>query len=432
LYGLFAAALAFQLTLVIVGDGGIGLALIQREEPPSDEELASLFTLQLLLFILVAAGVWVLAEQIVNWVNIGVESVWVIRSMAMALIITSLRTIPAMLLERSLQFDAIALAEVVGTVLYQAVLLMLVWFGMGLMSITWALLARYFVDLCIIWYNHPWRPRWSLRFQVIMPYLRFGLNMQIVRVLAYAKDHLPLLILVPFLGATSAGYWAWSLTYIGIPVYFNRLVDRVMFPAYARLQSNQQAMGELVALTLWLNMAIGLPVLFVLIVFAEQLILLLYGATWLAAIPLLVLLTPNMFGGFITSSLFLALYGTGRSGEAARVFAVWIVLTFIGVVLALVVRNLESLALAYSIATLAIALFLIWMVYQRYPFKVVNSFLGPCLALVAAIFAFILLNSIHIIWFAIVLMAMGVYGGVLLIVNKQQVFEFVRDLRQLR
>jgi lipopolysaccharide exporter len=405
-YGIFAAAFAFQAALVLLSDVGLGPALIQRAERPTGEELASLFTVQLVLFGVVAAGAWLFAPTIAEMADLGRETAFLVRALALVFLVTALRSIPAMLLERDLRFDVIALTETVSTVIYQGVLVALVYAGWGLNSIVWALAARYLSDLLIVFRFYPWRPRFSSRLRLIWPYLRFGLGMQGVRLLAYVKDQLPLLVLVPLLGAASAGQWGWAIAYVAIPIYFNRLIDRIMFPAYARVQHDRAAIGAMAGTALWLNFAVGLPLIVVLVAFAGTIIPLIYSSSWLVALPVVVLLAPNMVGGFITGSLFPIFYATGQSRKAVKLFGVWVALNTVLAGLGLWLAGLRGLAVGFSVTTLIMAVVLLREVRPVAEVRLREAVSTPALATVGATLAALLALAVRLPWF-VALMAGG-------------------------
>lgn len=426
-YGLFAAVLAFQATLVMLSDAGLGPALIQREREPTQDELAGLFTLQLAIFGTVAAGIWLLGPWIAELAGLEAAGAWILRSLAIILCITAFRSIPALLLERELRYDAIALAETVSLVVYQIVLLVLVWLGMGITSIIWALAVRYICDLILIWRHHPWRPRCSSRFRIILPYVRFGLNMQGVRMMSYAKDQLPLLFLLPLLGPTSTGYWGWSLTYIGIPVYFNRLINRIMFPAYARVQADREAVGALATTALWLNTSVGVPILFVLVWFAPDLIPFIYGNEWLAAMPIAILLAPNMLAGFVTSAGFPILYATGKSRKALELFTIWIILTIVSLIVGIVFGNLAAMAGAFSGATLIIGIVLLLSVRHVAHINLKQALLGPILAVSGAIVLATVFPLMYLPWFIVLLATTCVYVAIICVIDRKVICNFITD-----
>lgn len=408
-YGIFAAAFAFQAALVLLADVGLGPALIQRAEEPTQEELASLFTVQLFLFGAVAAGAWFLAPWLAERANLGREAAFLVRALALVFLATAFRSIPAMMLERALRFDAIALTETVSTVIYQAVLVGLVYLGFGLTSIVWALAARYIADFLLVFRFYPWRPRFSAHVGLIWPYLRFGINMQGVRFLAYIKDQLPLLVLVPLLGAASAGQWGWALNYVAIPIYFNRLIDRIMFPAYSRVQHDREAVGALAGTSLWLNFAIGLPLLVALVVFASAIIPLVYGVNWLVTLPIVLLLTPNMLGGFVTGSAFPILYATGQARKALQLFTAWVALTLVLGSVGLRFAGLNGLALAYSLATLTISVVILRTVRPVASIHLWTALSAPVLATGGAVLGATMAFAVSAPWYGALVAAAGLY-----------------------
>lgn len=427
-YGFFATVLAFQAALIVLGDLGLGPALVQREKAPTEDELVTLFTVQLLLFSLLALGIWFLAPWFTE-IEHREESINVIRALAIILCITAWRSISAMQLERNLRFDAIAFAEVVSTVLYQAVLVGLVWYGLGITSIVWALAARYSSDLLIILYFCPWRPkRLSLNVRLIWPYLRFGLEMQGIRLMAYAKDQLPLLFLVPMLGLSSAGEWGWALAYIGIPVYLNRAVDRIMFPAYSRVQHDREAVGNLAATALWLNFAMGLPILLVLIIFASWLIPLIYESNWLVTLPIIIGLAPNMMGGFFNGSVFPILYATGQPKKALKLFALWVTLTLIGSLIGIPLAQLPGLATAYSVATLVISVVLWHLVYSVAPFSVWQALSTPFMAAIGAVVGSWLVLLAGAPWYIGLILFVGLYCVLIVRFGHEKINLFAKNI----
>jgi O-antigen/teichoic acid export membrane protein len=429
IYGIFVAMFAFQTMLTVFTDVGFGAALIQREQSPTQSELASLFSLQLIIYTLIATGLWVGTPWIIRLANIDVAAVPVIRALGIVLLMAVLRAIPAMLLERELRFEVIALAEVLGMLAYQVVVVILVWAGYGLASIVVALAVRYTLDLAIILRHRPWRPRLSLNFTHIFPYLRFSVGIQGVRLMSYIKDQLPLVLLVPVIGAAGAGIWGWSLFYIGIPVYFNRLVDRLVFPLYSRVQHNPEAMGTVAAMAIWLNFSVGLLVLFILVRFADLIVPLIYGAIWLTALPVVYALAPNMIGGFVTGSIFPVLFAAGQIHFAFRLIFIWVVLTVLGVGGGLIVGQLTGMALAYSLATLVICVVLLRRSSFLAPFPFWRTVTGPVVALIVAATVTELFMMIKTTWMFTLPLAAFFYAISLLILSRQMIYAIITSLQ---
>lgn len=426
-YGIFVAMLALQTTLSVFSDIGLGAALIQRNSEPTPEEIASLFSLQFSLCILTAVVAWFLAPLLVSKWNLDIAVIALIRSMGIIFVLTALRSILAMMLERELRFDAIALAEVTGMVVYQTVVVVLVWWGLGISSMIWALLARHIIDLGIVFANHPWKPRFNFRYKLVLPYLRFGITMQGVKLLAYMKDNLPTLFMVPFMGALSTGQWGWALTYIGIPVYFSRLVDRLVFPTYSRVQNDRKALGEILTLAIWVNFAVGLPILIILNVFASDIIPLVYGEVWTNALMVVYLLTPNMIGGFITGVILPLLFATNQQGLIIKVFLVWISLITISTFTGFWLRELAVLAIGYSIATLLISISMINIALGFADLSLKSALRTPLISSGITLITILALQVIHInMWPLEIVITLITYTICFLLLDGQRLYTFLR------
>jgi O-antigen/teichoic acid export membrane protein len=425
LYGIFAAVLAFQQTLLIFSDVGLGPALVQRTEQPTNDEIASLFTLQFTLCSIITVIIWIVAPILVQAAQLENLSVNLVRGLALILPLSAFRSIPAMLLERELRFDVIAIAETLGLIVYQVTVVILVWHGMGVNSILWALAMKYSLDLVVILYYYPWLPKLSYNIRIILPYIWFGLNMQIVRMLAYVKDDLPVLLLLPWFGAANAGQWGWAISYIGIPIYFNRLVNRIMFPAYSRSQNDPQQLSDLMNTAIWLNFAVGLPVLLVLVMFEEFIVPTVYQASWLVAIPVVNWLSINMLGGFIVNPVFPILYGTGRSASALKVFSFWVLMTTIGIIISIAAMSLVGVAIAVSSATLITVFVLLSTVRPIANVDIAKAIFPSLLAGLSAAIAGFAGLIIHVNWIICIGLTIVAYLVVFYGISRNKIHSFV-------
>jgi PST family polysaccharide transporter len=361
-------------------------------------------------------------------VELGNFGTNLVRTLALILLVVAFRSIPAMLLERDLHFKVIAFAETTGLVIYQIVLVVLVWYGVGVSSIIWGLIARYLSDLLIILYNYPWRPKLSLRIQVILPYIGFGLNMQGVRLASYAKDQLPLLLLVPLLGVASAGEWGWALSYVGLPMYFLRLTDRAMFPAYSRVQGDRRQLSMLVDQALWLNLIIGLPLLVILVMLAPLLVGLIYGKVWLSTLPIINVLFFNMVGGLITGTAFPVLYGVGKSKSAFKLFTIWLALTCVGSIIGIYTAQLFGIAVAFAFATSVIAIVMLFMLRDVVDVKPLQVFATPIIgSLGAAAFAKFAV-SIDMYWLSSIVLTLGIYIVIIYCLDAPKIHQFAKKV----
>src|SRR4051794_27413921 len=89
----------------LFGDAGFGAALIQKRDAASQSELSSVFWSQLLLVAFVTSIILATAPWVVRfWPDLPANSAWLLRALSLSLLLTSLRVVPAILMERELLF----------------------------------------------------------------------------------------------------------------------------------------------------------------------------------------------------------------------------------------------------------------------------------------------------------------------------------------
>jgi len=104
IFGIFAIV-SFIITFFgFFSDVGLGAALIQKKEKLSNKDLSVTFTLQQILVVSVTILIWLTAPLFAAKYNLGLQGVWLLRVFSLSLFLTSLKTIPSILLERKLQF----------------------------------------------------------------------------------------------------------------------------------------------------------------------------------------------------------------------------------------------------------------------------------------------------------------------------------------
>ena len=110
IYAIVTFAVQFFSTF---GDVGIGAALIQKKGELSREELSTTFWLQQMLVLCVVVLIQVAAPlALVVYPSLPPAGVWLIRAMAVSFIFVSLKTIPAILMERKLDYNRIAWVDI--------------------------------------------------------------------------------------------------------------------------------------------------------------------------------------------------------------------------------------------------------------------------------------------------------------------------------
>ena len=119
IFGVFflvSAAIAF---LSYFSDIGLAAALIQKKESITDEDLKTTFTIQQVLVLTVVIIALVLSQYIGAFYHLGKDGVFLFQALAISFFLSSLKTIPSIIMERSLKFEKLVIPQIVETFFFR-------------------------------------------------------------------------------------------------------------------------------------------------------------------------------------------------------------------------------------------------------------------------------------------------------------------------
>src|SRR3989344_1868821 len=210
----------------------LAAALIQKKEKITQEDLRTTFTIQQVLVVAAMVTALLFSRSIGFFYGLDNAGLWLIRALIFSFFLSSLKTIPSVLLERSLEFHKLIIPQILETVGFYAVAVTLAWQGRGVESFTWAVLTRAVVGLAGMYIVSPWRISFGIHRSVAAGLLRFGVPFQMNSFLALMKDDLMTVFLGKILPFAEIGYIGWAKKWADVPLRL--IMDniiRVTFPA---------------------------------------------------------------------------------------------------------------------------------------------------------------------------------------------------------
>ncbi|HYP41111.1 MAG TPA: oligosaccharide flippase family protein [Chloroflexia bacterium] len=351
MFGLFAIGSFIISLFSLIGELGLGAAFIRSRKEVTDRELNSLFTFQLALSSVLGLLVFLLAP-LVSWVYGEPDVEWVVRALAITFVLTSLRSVPVVIAERQLSYGPVAISDLAGQTAYWVVASAAAFGGLKVWSLVLAVLVSGLTSTIALYLRTSWRPAFQFDWRSLRQSMRFGVLYQTQGVVHFVKD-----MMIPALGGvtyggTAVGYAVWAQQVAAVPLQLTHLVSRVSYPALSHLQDDREQFARMVEVTLKWTARLTLPAFAVLAGLAPQIVLYVFGAKWLPAVPTLYLLIINMIMGIGTGVFVPALYSMGSAARALRIAAVWASLTWLAA-LGLYVAGVgfEALAVAYVVGT---------------------------------------------------------------------------------
>lgn len=362
-YGVFFLVSAVVNLLAYFSDIGFAASLIQKKEKPNREELQTVFTAQQILVLGLIILVFVSTPLIKSFYNFSMPAVYLLWALLISLCLSSLKTIPSVLLERNLEFNKLVIPQIVETIVFNVTVVILAWKGFGVSSFTIGVIFRGIIGLITMYIVSPWMPGFLLSIKSLKSILKFGVPYQANSLLAMVKDDGITIFLGSILGVSGIGLLGWAQKWAYSPLrFFMDQVIKVTFPAFSRLQDNKIELSKAVTKSIMFICFLVFPSLIMLIALAPILVgIIPKYSKWSPALFALFLLAFNCALASITTPLTNTLNAIGKISLTFKLMIMWTSLTWIFVPALAILYGLNGAAAGLSIVGLSsfIALYLV-------------------------------------------------------------------------
>ncbi len=318
IFGVFAIV-SFIITFFgFFSDVGLGAALIQKKDKLSPKDLAVTFTLQQILVVTVTGLIWLLAPFFAGKYQLGLQGIWLLRIFSLSLFLTSLKTIPSILLERKLQFKRLIWPEVVEVISFQVIAVTLAYMGLGVWSFIAALLVRSLLGTLVLFYLSPWPVSLAWDKVIAKRLVSFGIPYNLNGFIATIKDAVMPVFVGAVSGAAAVGYLNWALTFSKLPILFMSDIFRVTFPTYSRIQGNPELLKRAIEKTIRFTNLFLFPAAFLLAALARPIVTIVFTDKWLPALPAFYIHLTGIIIVGITNTFMDAFWALGKTRVAVK------------------------------------------------------------------------------------------------------------------
>lgn len=330
-FGIFGVVSAVINFLVYFSDVGLAAALIQKKEKVDEDDLKTTFTVQQILVITLLTLVFVFSSKIKSFYGLDQSAIYLLYALGISFLMSSLKTIPSVLLERGLRFEKIAVSNVLENLAYNLTLVILAWKGFGITSFTIAVLVRGVVGLTSLYIFQPWIPSFAISRKSLSKLLKFGIPYQINTFIAVLKDDGLTLVLGKIMGVSSLGILVWAQKWIQVPlrVVLDN-VTKVTFPAFSRMQDDKANLEKSVTKSIFFTTFLVFPATIAIVIMFPMItnIIPKYNQ-WLPAILPMTLLAINVLFASVTTQLTNVLNAIGKIKITSILMVMWTILTWV-------------------------------------------------------------------------------------------------------
>lgn len=430
--GIFNIATAFVTFFAFFSDIGLAASLIQKKEEVTSEDIKTVFTIQQLLVATLSLAIIICAPLAGDFYKLNSDGVWLVRVLGISFLLSSLKVVPSVLLERQLKFQPLVVVEIVETLVFNGLLIFFVLRGQGIWSFSIAAFSRGVIGTSLLYILAPTRIGFAIQKAAAKNLLSFGIPYQLNSILALIKDRLVPLVIARMVGATGIGYITWAQAIAFLPLEIMNVVIRITFPAFSRMQEDKESLGKAVEKSLFITSLMVYPILFGLGAILPSAVLYIVSSKWQPAVASFYLFAFSTFWAVISTTLTNTLSSIGYIKTNLKLMVMWTVLTWILTPILVLIYGFIGVALASFIISFTSFITVI-LVKKILTIKILDAIFLPIIAsvlmgVVVYVFSLVFVKDKLTLFVAIIL-GIGVYSALIFLLGKERV---LNDLRKIR
>jgi O-antigen/teichoic acid export membrane protein len=388
-FGLYVILIFIINFFNIFSDFGLSVALIQKKNKPTKQELSNIFYLKLLIGFILISLIFIASPFVhLYYPSFNQENVLMLRLLSLIIILTSLRVIPTSLLERDLKYNLISIVDIVGVVGYYIAGVTLSFLSFGLWALVFATLFKELIETLILYFVKPFLPNIITSFKNIRGLLKFGAYIQGNGIVNFVKGSVTPVIAGRLTGPYSVGLLDFAFNLSLLPETIAVNFGRVAFAGYSRIQTEKKILLNSMSKSISMLAIILYIFPIIIFVYGNQIIPIIFSDKWLPSLNSLYWFSAASFVLPIIAPLGQGILAIGKSKE---IFWGTLFTVILGWILSFVLikpMGFSGIAASYLITNTILALTYIYILN-----KIGYSFAFPKL----------LLNKLFVVFSTLVL-----------------------------
>lgn len=413
-------------------DLGFGSAIMHKLDI-SRKEFSSLYWIQSIIYFVLYVVIASFSPLIARFYDTEILSI-LLPIALLDLLFSGVGRLYGAVLQKNFEFKTMALRNIISAVLSFIIAVVLAILGAGVYSL---IISTLFHTLMAnVWNLIAGQKQMKLQFVVQIkeniPLIKIGLYQTGTNIVDYLSSKMDVLLIGRFLNMDVLGVYGLAKELlVKIITIINTIAVSVTTPILAVKQNDKKQLGNAYNKTIHYLTLVTFPIVMAVLVLSRPLVLLLYGANFIEAAGLIVILTAwtievcvhNPVGGLVTA--------TGRTDLSFIYTLIRIALSTLAVFITVQI-SIQAVAFGQSVTSVVIFFILFYMVIQKITGISLKSFLGSfvkqgliCL-IIGVPFTFLVNNNV----FALPdnsILQLVVYGVALFVVFVVLEFCFLRE-----
>lgn len=291
-FGVLAVALTVLAGFNLFSNLGLKPTLVQYRKK-IEPAATTAFWLIVLISLALSGLCTVFAEPLSQLMK-SPQAVGPLRVIAWTMTIDGLGLVPAALLERRLAFKARAICDCSTALIVLVVALVLALAGMKVWSLVWSQVASSGTFTMTLFFAAKWLPKGYPDKTVALELVRYGRYIMGSSLFSFVNQNIDNVCLSRLRSESELGIYSLAYRFSELPVELLSVINRVVFPAYAGMQSQPKKVNNLLLRTSRYTTMMAAPIAVYSVLFAPFLVPAVLGSQWKEAI------TPLRFLGLLS------------------------------------------------------------------------------------------------------------------------------------
>ncbi|MGY0616931.1 lipopolysaccharide biosynthesis protein [Vibrio sp. FJH11] len=290
-FGMIAMLAIFLAVSQSLIDSGFSQALIQKSKRVTDEDLSTVFYINLLLSILLYFFLYISSPYISSFYN-QPELTNLSRVLFIIIIINAIAVVPRTKLLIAMNFRIQGLINSISMLVSATVAIYMISNEFGYWTLVGMNLTKSMVSTILLVSYSRWRPKWLFSEESFKTLFSFGSNLLIAGLLATVVQNLYSILIGRYFNATQVGYYQQGYKFTNIlSSTISSTIQGVTYPAMTSIQEEEQRLVQIYIKVMGIVTLLTLPIFVGFAAISEEFVLIFLGEKWEEIIPILIILS---------------------------------------------------------------------------------------------------------------------------------------------
>ncbi len=287
----------------------------------------------------------------------------VLRWLSPIFFLSAMSSVQQAILRRRLAFKVLTIRSLAANLVSGVIAVIMAFKGYGVWSLVAKLLVSALVNAVMLWQVSDWRPGFRMSISRFRELFVFGINIVGGNFVDFLSVHSDDFLIGYFLGPVALGFY--TLAYNLLIVTTDLLIsvpNAVAFPVLSSIQADSAGLKRAFDQVIRLQSIVAFPIFLGLAALSSEVIIQLYGAQWIASIPVLQLL---MLIGIVRSATYIYSSVFRAAGKPSWRFGILALTAAMNVIGFVIVVRLGIVAVAASYVIVSYLLMPIYILMIR-------------------------------------------------------------------